>query len=61
MQKPSRFQYSFAVKDLGLMLSDQGKHGQAEKMDRQILGLMETVLDKEHPETLVSMNNLQVC
>lgn len=28
-------------------------------MDRQILGEMETVLDKEHPETPVSMNNLE--
>jgi hypothetical protein len=41
-----------------LVLSAQGKHEQAEEMHRQVLGLMETVLDKEHLDTLTSMNNL---
>jgi hypothetical protein len=27
-------------------------------MHRQVLGVRETVLDKEHPWTLMSMNNL---
>ena len=29
-----------------------------EEIHRQVLGLTETVLDKEHPDTLTSMNNL---
>jgi len=40
------------------MLSDQGKYEQAEEMCRQALGLRETVLGKDHPFTLTSMNNL---
>ena len=44
--------------NLALVLSDQGKYQQAEEMDRQALGLKETVLGKEHPSTLMSMNNL---
>jgi hypothetical protein len=31
---------------------------QAEEMHRQILGLQKTLLGKEHPSTLGSMNNL---
>jgi prophage maintenance system killer protein len=34
------------------------KYEQAEEMHRQALGLRETVLGKEHPYTLTSMNNL---
>jgi hypothetical protein len=40
------------------VLRDQGKYEQAEEMYRQVLGLSETVLGKEHPFTLTSMNNL---
>jgi hypothetical protein len=43
-----------------MVLSDQGKHEQAEEMLRQALGLSETVLGKEHPHTLTSMNNLAI-
>ncbi|RDW57770.1 hypothetical protein BP5796_12571 [Coleophoma crateriformis] len=39
-------------------LSQQGKYAEAEAMDRQTLQLGETVLGKEHPDTLGSMNNL---
>jgi Tfp pilus assembly protein PilF len=31
-----------SINNLGLVLSDQGKHEQAEEMHRQALGLMET-------------------
>jgi tetratricopeptide (TPR) repeat protein len=41
-----------------LVLSDQGKYEEAEEMHRLALGLTETVLGKEHPSTLTSMNNL---
>jgi hypothetical protein len=40
------------------VLSDQGKYEQAEEMHRQTLGLKGTVLGKEHPSTLTSMDNL---
>ena len=36
----------------------RGKYEQAEEMRRQELGLRETVLGKEHPDTLTSVNNL---
>jgi len=39
-------------------LHQQGKYTEAEAMDRQALQLIETVLGKEHPDTLASMNNL---
>ena len=44
----------------GLMgaLNGQDKYEQAEGMHRRALGLRETVLGKEHPDTLASMNNL---
>ena len=35
-----------------------GKYEEAENMHRQALELRETVLGKEHPDTLTSMNNL---
>jgi hypothetical protein len=38
----------------------QGRHAEAEAMLRQTLRLRETVLGKEHPGTLMSMNNLAV-
>jgi len=39
-------------------LSRQGKYEQVEEMHRQVLRLRETVLGKEHPDTLTSMNYL---
>jgi tetratricopeptide (TPR) repeat protein len=47
-----------SMNNLAMVLSDQGKYEQAEEMQRQALGLQETVLGKEHPGTLRSMNNL---
>ena len=47
-----------SMNNLAIVLSDQGKYEQAEEMHRQALGLSETVLGKEHPDTLTSMNNL---
>ena len=46
------------MNNLATVLSDQGKYEQAEEMHRQALELRETVLGKEHPDTLTSMNNL---
>src|SRR5271170_6507513 len=47
-----------SMNDLAGVLSDQGKHDQAEEVYRRTLELSETVLGKEHPLTLASMNNL---
>ena len=43
-----------SMDNLALVLSRQGKYEQAEEMHRQALGLRETVLGKEHPDTLES-------
>jgi hypothetical protein len=43
---------------LGLCFYLQGKYAQAEAMDRQTLQLKETVLGKDHPDTLASMMSL---
>jgi hypothetical protein len=40
------------------VLRDQGKYKQAEEMHQQVLELRETVLGKDHPDALTSMNNL---
>ncbi|PMD21295.1 hypothetical protein NA56DRAFT_528160, partial [Hyaloscypha hepaticicola] len=37
-----------------------GKYAEAEAIDRQVLQLRETVLGKEHPDTLTNMSNLAV-
>jgi hypothetical protein len=42
------------MNNLAGVLSDQGEYEQAEEMHRQVLGLLETVLGKEHPSTLRS-------
>ena len=41
-----------------MVLRAQGKHEQAEETHLQALMLKETVLGKEQPSTLTSMNNL---
>jgi Tfp pilus assembly protein PilF len=43
---------------LGVCSHLQGKYAEAEAMHRQTLQLKETVLGKDHPDTLASMNNL---
>jgi hypothetical protein len=43
---------------LGLCFYLQGKYAEVEAMHRQTLQLQETVLGKDHPDTLMSMNNL---
>jgi tetratricopeptide (TPR) repeat protein len=43
---------------LGQCFQLQGKYAEAEAMHRQTLQLWEAVLGKEHPDTLLSMNNL---
>jgi Tetratricopeptide repeat len=40
------------------VLKSQGKYDEAEAMHRRALELRQTVLGKEHPGTLTSMNNL---
>jgi hypothetical protein len=40
------------------VLDRQGKYEEAEAMNRQTLGLYQTVLGREHPSTLTSMSNL---
>jgi tetratricopeptide (TPR) repeat protein len=44
--------------NIAISLSQQGKYAEAEAMDWQALQLQETVLGKDHPDTLASMNNL---
>ena len=43
---------------LANVLKDQDKYEQAEERHRQAFRLRETVLGKEYPSTLTSMNNL---
>jgi hypothetical protein len=43
---------------LALMLRYQGKHEEAEAMNRRALDGYEKVLGKEHPDTLTSADNL---
>jgi tetratricopeptide (TPR) repeat protein len=43
---------------LAAMLHAQGRYGEAEDVERQILQSSERVLGSDHPETLSSMNNL---
>ncbi len=46
------------LNNLAEVLSSQDKYDKAEEMHRQALALTETVLGKEHPDTLTSTNNL---
>ena len=43
------------MNNLAEVLSRQAKYEEAEEMHRQVLTLMETVLGKEHPDTLTSV------
>jgi hypothetical protein len=43
------------MNNLAAVLSDQDKYEQEEEMHQQALGLRETVLGKEHPDTLMSI------
>jgi tetratricopeptide (TPR) repeat protein len=44
--------------NLATVLECQGKYEKAEEMHRRALRVMEKVPGKEHPDTLMSMNNL---
>ena len=46
------------IANLGIALRGQGKHAEAEQLQRQALQLKEQVLGAEHPSTLKSMDNL---
>jgi hypothetical protein len=50
-----------SLHNLGECSQINGQYTEAEAMNRQTLQLKETVLEKEHPDTLVSMNNLAIC
>jgi hypothetical protein len=42
-------------------LTAQGKYDEAETMYRETLAARQRVLGSEHPETLMTANNLAVC
>ena len=44
--------------NLASVLAHESEYAEAERMHRQILVLCETVLGKEHPDMLMSVNNL---
>ncbi|KFZ16727.1 hypothetical protein V501_02084 [Pseudogymnoascus sp. VKM F-4519 (FW-2642)] len=46
------------MNNVAASLRQQGKYAEAEAMQRQTLQLKEAVLGKDHPDTLMSMNNL---
>jgi Tetratricopeptide repeat len=47
-----------SMDNLAVVLNRQGKHAEAEEIQRQTLRLYTKVLGAEHPSTLRSMNNL---
>ena len=47
-----------SMSNLAKSLRHQGKYAEAEAIHRQTLRLRETVLGKDHPDTLMSMSNL---
>jgi tetratricopeptide (TPR) repeat protein len=50
-----------AAGNLALSLKHQGKHDEAEKMQREVLAVMQRVLGAEHPSTLTTADNLAAC
>ncbi len=44
--------------NLAMSLAYQGKHADAELIQREVLGVQERVLGAEHPDTLTSASNL---
>ena len=48
------------INNLALVLGSQGKHQEAEKIHRQTLASIKTVLGKEHSVTLMNMSLLAV-
>ncbi|KAI0172216.1 hypothetical protein GGR52DRAFT_549465 [Hypoxylon sp. FL1284] len=49
------------MNNIALVLDSQGKYEEAEQMHRQTLELKERVLGGEHPSTIRSKANLNVC
>ena len=47
-----------AASNLVISLKHQGKHDEAEKMQREVLAVMQRVLGAEHPDTLTTAVNL---
>ena len=47
-----------SANNLALSLSRQGKHAEAERINREVLGARRRVLGEEHPATLTSAANL---
>ena len=48
----------FTANKLALSLVRQGKHDEAEKMQREVLAVTKRVLGAEHPDTLRTASNL---
>ncbi|CUS10224.1 unnamed protein product, partial [Tuber aestivum] len=46
--------------NLAVVLRYQGEYGESESMNRRVLETREKVLGPDHPDTLVSINNLAV-
>jgi hypothetical protein len=47
-----------SMNNLASSIYGQGRYAEAEAIDRQTLQLRETVLGKDHPDTLMSIMNL---
>ena len=48
------------MNNLAVILNQQGRYNEAERIQRQTLELKERVLGHEHPSTMDSMKNLAV-
>ncbi|GLI65193.1 hypothetical protein VaNZ11_008655 [Volvox africanus] len=46
------------LNNLALLLQDQGKYGEAEKLHRRVVACLDRLLGPEHPDTLSSVTNL---
>ena len=46
------------MNNLAIVLCDEGRYAEAEKLHRETLDIRRRVLGPEHPDTLMSMNNL---
>jgi hypothetical protein len=44
--------------NLAVLYRRQGKYGQAESLNIRVVEVKLRILGKEHPDTLISMNNL---
>jgi tetratricopeptide (TPR) repeat protein len=47
-----------SANNLAMYISNQGKHAEAERIQRDVLGVQKRVLGAEHPDTLTTAGNL---